>query len=137
MRAARPADLPRLRALQSHLSSPWPDLLELGVEGAGPTVLVSTDDDRPVGYALALPGEDDVVHVVEVVVAPEHRREGRASALLDAVAARFGEREELRLTARADDERALAFYRESGFREVRRLPDHYDDAEGILLARPL
>lgn len=115
----------------------------------------------PVGYLLAVPGgpadergtrrsDDDgtagtadpgSVYLAEVVVAPDHRREGHGRGLIEAAAARFAGYDQLRLTARADDEGALAFYRACGFRVVEELPGHYDEAggtgDGLLLARDL
>ena len=39
--------------------------------------------------------------------------------------------EVLRLTTRADDDRARAFYESAGFDPVRTLPDHYADGDGV------
>ena len=140
IRPAEPTDGPVLRALQSELLSPWPELLDLALHGPGPLCLVaersdadrSGGDDRVVGYVLALAGDtespstdvDDACHVVELVVAPEARREGYGSALLDAVAERV-DADRLRLTVRADDDAARAFYEHHGFTPVERLPDYY------------
>lgn len=157
IREATHADLPRLRALQAHLAAPWPDLLDVAVDdtpAGGPLALVvetgragSADTGGPVGYVLVVPDDPETddstadstrgVYVAELVVAPDHRREGHGSTLLDALASRFPGYDRLRLTARADDERALAFYRANGFRVLEDLPDHYEDADGLLLVRGL
>lgn len=158
IRPGRPADLPALRALQARsLDSPQPELLDLATRGAGAEVLVTTEGDEPVGYVLAVaderadPGDggrdgaagdgDDrpaTAYLAEVVVKPTARREGRATGLLAAVVDRLAV-ERLRLTVRADDGDARAFYRAVGFEPVDRLRGHYDDgearAEAILLAR--
>lgn len=149
IRDATQDDLPRLRALQeAALEEPWPQLLALAVREGGPCALVSaTSDGTPVGYALAVAGGPDdpgsregadqaVAYIAEIAVAPAHRREGRASALLEAVADRFADRDAVRLTARADDESALAFYRANGFEAVSTIADHYqDETDGVLLGR--
>jgi len=96
--------------------------------------LVATTDGTAVGYVLAVPGED-VVQVVEVAVAPDHRRSGHGTALLAAVTERFDDRETVRLTTRADDERARRFYEVNGFTVVDRLPDHYEDGDGVVFER--
>lgn len=138
------------------------ELLELATNetppGDGPLVLVrervrpgrSTPTGpaiaaEPVGYVLAIPGgsvggdstdeTDGGVYVGELVVVPGYRRNGHGSALLDALATRFPRRGRLRLTARADDEGALAFYRENGFRVVEVLAGHYEEADGLVLSR--
>lgn len=159
-RTALPADLPRLRALQACLEAPWPALLELAV-GDGPVddapLALGTEAEAPggagqdgpgpsiVGYALAIPGTPAFgvtvpenrgwVYIAEMVVAPGFRREGRGSALLDAVEDAFPGRDHLRLTARSDDDRALAFYRATGFRVDDRVHGYYEDSDGVVLVR--
>lgn len=94
-----------------------------------------------VGYALVLPGsldaEPSVVYLAELVVAPGVRREGYGAALVDAVVDRFADYDQLRLTARADDDGVLDFYRELGFWTLDELPDYYRDGDGVLLVRDL
>lgn len=160
LREAVPADLPRLRALQSCLRTPQPALLDLAVRDGpgnnGPFVLVTESDpsevtgpDEPsesvVGYLLAVPDNPDVadpppdgspcLYVAELVVAPGYRRDGRGSGLLDAVEDVCPNRYHIRLTARSDDERALAFYRANGFRVLDDLPGYYEDGDGVVLVR--
>jgi|GEM_PF-464443 len=155
VREARTDDGPRLRAIQSAaLAQPVPDLLELGI-GGGPTVLVAEreservpDDDGtarpdhradvggPVGYALAVTdAAGRVGYLVELAVAADARGEGHGSALLSTLVERFREDgvDRLRVTVRVVDERAREFYRSRGFDEGTRLPDHYEDCDGLLL----
>lgn len=135
------ADRPAVAALQeAALSSPAPELLDLALGSDAATLLVAPDDGLA-GYALALPGDraadPAVVYVAEVVVAPRARREGYGSTLLAAVADRFADYDQLRLTARRDDDGPLGFYRENEFETLARLPDHFDDGDGVLLVRDL
>jgi len=155
VRHARPDDRPTLRAIQSAtLAESWPDMLELGV-GGSPTLLVAepgpplseggrppgdTGIGEPVGYALAVTdGEDAVGYLVELAVAPEFQGEGHGSELLRTLVALYREKgiERLRVTVRAVDEDARAFYRTHGFEQRERLPDHYEDGDGFLLVRTL
>ena len=134
IRHARSTDRPALARLQTHLREPSPGLLDaaLDADAYSPvTVLVDTADDRPVGYLLAVPG-DGTTYVAELVVDPEHRREGIATALLSACAARS---ERLTVTVAPDDEAARSLYRRCGFEEVRRLPDFFADGAAILYRR--
>lgn len=157
IRRADPTDGPALRALQSELGSPWPDLLALAFREPGPTCLVAVRDgrdgrddrdDRIVGYVLALDGADPgdespepgyACQVVELVVAPSARRGGVGAALLDAVADRTSA-SLLWLTVRSADDDARSFYESQGFAPTERLPDYYEiDGEpqdGIVLERP-
>ncbi|MFB6143293.1 MAG: GNAT family N-acetyltransferase [Halorientalis sp.] len=140
IRAARPADLPRLRAIQlATLAEPWDGLLEPVIEGP-PVALVAVPDQEtaPVGYAVALQG-DGTAYLAELAVAPGHRRTGHGSALLAALDDRLADRgcARVRLTVRADDEGARAFYAAAGFTEDARLSDHYEDGDAVVLSRPV
>ncbi|UIO99463.1 GNAT family N-acetyltransferase [Halobaculum sp. CBA1158] len=139
IRPGRPADEPALRALQAHLREPSPSLLTHGL--ATGRVLVDRvpaeggdardADGVPVGYVLPVDG--DGIHVAELVVHPEHRREGRATRLLSRVLARTQER--VTLLVAADNDAARALYDDLGFRPVERRPRFYDDGtDAILLA---
>ena len=137
VREARPDDLARLRAIQTVvLAEPWPELLSVGVDGP-PLCLVYADPD-PTGSALAV-ADDDAGYLAELAVADGHRGEGQGSRLLEALVENLRERgvETLRVTVRAVDERARTFYESRGFEEHERLSDHYEDCDGLLLARVL
>ena len=138
IRPARPADETRLRAIQSAaLDEPWQDLLAVAIKGA-PVLLVRDPGAGPVAYAL-LVTDHPTAYLAELAVAPPAQRQGHGTALLTAVldrvrAAGFAE---LRLTARADDERARSFYDDFDFTVADRLPDHFDHGDGVLLVRSL
>jgi ribosomal-protein-alanine N-acetyltransferase len=138
IRVATPVDAPELARLQSFLPEPAPALLDSALErGVTPaTALVSTaapGATAPVGYLLAVPG-DDTVYVAELVVAPAHRREGRARALLDACAARAGEAT-LIVTVAVDDEAARACYRACGFEVDGRVAGLFDGGDAVRYRR--
>jgi ribosomal-protein-alanine N-acetyltransferase len=153
IREAVSADMPALETIQhATLASPWPELLDRAVHGDGVFCLVAalsqmeqktdlqTDlgIDTPVGYALALDG--DQCYLAEIAVHPEYRREGYGSELLKRVVDRT-DTDEIRLTVRADDPTAKAFYETHEFSVIDRLPGHYDDGEdtrdGLLLSKSL
>lgn len=164
IRAATPADLPALRALQSLLPETAPELLLAAIDGPG-IVLVSVDetsaarggddasveggtgpglsvgadgDGLPVGYVLATAGPE-AAHVAELVVAPAHRREGRGHRLLTAALARLRETDATRveLAVAPDNDAARRLYESFGFAETRREEDYYEDGPAVLLSRPL
>ena len=138
IREARPADRERLVTIQSAaLTQPWPDLLEMAVDGL-PLVLVADDGGGPVAYALVV-SADPVATVAELAVAPPYQGEGYGTTLFGAVLERLRAAgiERVRLTAKADDERARGFYEKFGFTVENELPDHYDDGDGVLLVRSL
>ena len=130
VRPATPADGPAVRAIQRvAIAEPVPELLGLALGEGGPRCLVA-DEDGPVGYALAL-ADGATCYVAELAVAPGHRREGHGTALLEALAS--GPASQLRLSVRAADDGARAFYRARGFEVVGRT-DRFD-GEGLVLAR--
>jgi ribosomal protein S18 acetylase RimI-like enzyme len=114
---------------------------EESADGAGDDDTGDETGGAIVGYALVLPGsleaDTSVVYLAELVVAPGVRRQGYGAALVDAVADRFDDYDQLRLTARADDESLLEFYRDQGFWTLDQLEDYYRDGDGVLLVRDL
>lgn len=130
VRPATDADAPAVRRLQSLLDRPAPRLLEAALGGTG-ELLVATAEAGVVGYALAVPGEEEW-YLAELAVAPAARREGHGRRLVAAVAARCTT---LRVTVAADDDRARAFYDALGFERVERLPERFGDRDGLLLRR--
>lgn len=122
IRTARPDDRPRLRDLQTHLREPNPPLLDYAVEGP-PIVLVSTatDDttDDLAGYLVAF-HDDEAGYVAELVVTPDHRREGRAKRLLAVAFDRLRDEgcSRVRLAVHPEAEPARRLYESMGFEEV-------------------
>jgi ribosomal-protein-alanine N-acetyltransferase len=122
------------RIQQATLAEPWPELLETAL--SGPPPLFVADDGEPVGYAIVV-SEGSRAYVPELAVHPDRQSEGHGSALLSALVEEFSDHEEMRLTVRAVDERAQAFYRDHGFEQVDRIADHFESGDGLLFARPL
>lgn len=137
VREGRAADVPRLRAVQSAaLAEPWPELLAAAPDG--PADLLVVEADRPVGYALVL-ADAAVAYVPEFAVHPDRQGEGHGSRLMTTLCDRLATRghEVVRLTVRAEDDRARAFYEGHGFERVERLPDHFEGGDGLVLVRRL
>ena len=116
-------------------------LVEEGIRGALPTIsyLVAEQDGLVVGHAVASVA-GDIAELQRIAVAPEQRRHGLASALLDAVVevSRTGGADRLLLEVREDNAGALAFYAARGFVEVDRRRRYYrDGATAVVLRRGL
>lgn len=151
IREGHPADVAALRAIQaSALSDPWPELLELAVDGPQPLLVLTeptgSDDSRrdgsqrdvPIAYALAIEA-DGVAYLAELAVAPDAQGQGHGGELLAAFVdcARDRGIATCRLTARADDDRVHDFYASHGFEARDRIPDHYEDGDGLVFVRSL
>lgn len=140
IREATAADRPAVRELQKLLDVRAPALLEATFDADVGTVLVA-ESGGLVGYALAVPGAPDadpsIVYLAEIVVAPGVRRQGWGGKLLAALCERLSNYDQLRLTVRAGDDDARAFYRDHGFWELAELPGHFQPSDGLLLSREL
>ncbi|MFW6774084.1 GNAT family N-acetyltransferase [Nocardioides sp. CPCC 205120] len=161
LRAARPSDVARLAALEAALFGvdAWSAELVAGEVSAaeppasGRAVLVAEEspgadcgaDDRAdgggavVGYAV-LGVAGDVADLLRIGVAPEARRTGVATALLDHLvdAARERGAERLLLEVAAGNAGAVAFYAGAGFVEIHRRPRYYrDGSDALVLQRGL
>ncbi len=147
VRPARPGDRDAVLAVQSTLSRPNPALLRAGLDAGVGRVLVSTADDRPVGYLLALdrpagpPADTDTdarpavpgAYVAELAVAPPRRREGRATGLLRTLLAVVDGR--VTLTVAPDNDPAVACYRSLDFAVLRRAPTFFDGDPALVMGR--
>lgn len=140
IRTARAGDAAAIAALQSHLAAPSPRLLAtagalgtclVAVDGAGERIDPPDHPDtggRPVGYVLIL-GEGDT-HLAELVVHPDHRREGHGRALLDAALDRQAPGTRMTLAVAADNDPARSLYESAGFEPVGRRPGFYENVCG-------
>lgn len=130
VRPAVPADRPHLFALQGALPAPNPELLEAALEGVGELLVSPDEGERPAGYLLAIPGKSGA-YAAELAVAPERRREGRASALLGELIDRH---DRVRLAVAPDNDPARRCYESLGFSVVERDPDRFEDGPALIMA---
>lgn len=142
IRPARADDAAAVAALQSYLDAPSPRLLAaVGALGTC-LVAVAAGDERdragpaatpntaggPVGYVLVI-GEGDT-HLAELVVHPDHRREGHGRALVDAVIDGQAPGTRVTLAVAADNDPARSLYESAGFEPVDRRPEFYESIDG-------
>lgn len=131
-------DEDRLREIQqAALPEPWPEILNAALTGFPP--LFVAVEDRPVGYAVVMPGDEETSYLTELAVDPDEQRNGYGSALIEALSEqqRAEGYERLVLTVRVVDEGAREFYHRHGFEVRERLDDEYESGAGLLLARDL
>lgn len=129
VRRARPEEADALARIQQHLREPSPDLLEYGLAVDALRVSVDTTG-AAVGYLLPVDG-DDAIHLAEMAVLPEARREGRARGLMETVLAETTDPVTLLVAPENDPARAL--YDDLGLEVVDRRPDAYAEGDGDAL----
>jgi ribosomal-protein-alanine N-acetyltransferase len=141
-----PADLDRVMAI-NHASfrHPWSaDLMRREMLHQWSTVLLAVDDgpesEEVRGFIVYWTVHDEM-HVLNVAVAPEHRRRGIARALMREAEAR-GRRRGTRLVTlevRRSNAPAIALYRVLGYRVVGVRPNYYaeEGEDAMVMERTL
>jgi [ribosomal protein S18]-alanine N-acetyltransferase len=135
-------DMPEVIALeQAAFRNPWsPELLRRELDHDWSTILL-VEESLPTGGRCLLGLAifwivQDEVHVLNVAVAPEHRRRGVGRAVMDEVLARGRHRRcsLATLEVRRSNEAAIGLYRSLGFRSVGVRPNYYvDEKEDALV----
>jgi [ribosomal protein S18]-alanine N-acetyltransferase len=121
-------DLPSVLAIERRaFPTPW-SLAMFVLELSKPSgiCLAATTDDRLIGY-LVCSRYADVWHLMNVAVAPEHRRGGVATTLINELLSRSGTDARLTLEVRTSNSGAIAMYERFGFRPAGKRPRYYHD----------
>ncbi len=89
-------------------------------------VVVATDADDIVGFGI-MQYRDETAHLALFAVRPSHRNRGLGSMLVTWLEkpARIAGVERVGVEARADNQKAPAFYQRLGFRPVKTMPGYY------------
>jgi ribosomal-protein-alanine N-acetyltransferase len=131
LRPGAPWDLAAVARIEREsFADPWPDaaLLQELVPSALRLPLVLEAAGEVVGYLMAWRTVGEL-HILNVAVAPSHRRQGLGRRLVDAAldeARRLG-LGAVTLEVRPGNTAALALYRELGFVQTGRRPRYYAD----------
>jgi ribosomal-protein-alanine N-acetyltransferase len=129
LRPGRPADLPAVVAIErASFADPWPVralLTELQPDRLR-WPLVAEVGGEVAGYLLAWRVTDQL-HILNLAVRPDLRRQGIATTLLQSALdrARAGGLAEATLEVRPSNQDALAFYRRHGFVQTGRRRRYY------------
>jgi [ribosomal protein S18]-alanine N-acetyltransferase len=122
-------DLPRVMPVERRcFTAPW-SLAMFGLEVSKPSSisLAALVGERLVGY-LVCSRYDEVWHVMNIAVEPEHRHRGIATALMRAL---FAEADrpgaQYTLEVRPSNAGAVSMYERLGFRSAGRRPGYYHD----------
>ena len=123
------SDLPNVVAIERRaFPAPWSlAMFVLELSKSSGICLAAEDDGRLAGY-LICSRFDTVWHVMNVSVDPDRRRQGIASALLNALLERVADpRAQYTLEVRRSNDGALALYEGFGFRRAGVRRRYYQD----------
>ena len=121
-------DLPSVLAIERRsFPTPW-SLAMFVLELSKPSgiCLAAADEDRLAGY-LVCSRYADVWHLMNVAVAPEQRRGGIATTLIEELLDRAGSDARYTLEVRTSNGPAIAMYERFGFRPAGTRPRYYHD----------
>jgi [ribosomal protein S18]-alanine N-acetyltransferase len=122
------SDLPQIIAIERRaFTSPWSlGMFVLELSKPSGINLAAVRGSEIAGYVICARYEE-AFHVMTLATAPEHRREGIASVLLDAVIEQAGDDANYTLEVRVSNAGAIALYERYGFHGVGRRPRYYAD----------
>jgi ribosomal-protein-alanine N-acetyltransferase len=128
VRALTYADLPAVLAIERRsFTTPW-SLAMFVLELSKPSgiCLAASVDRRLAGY-LVCSRYADVWHLMNVAIAPEHRRRGIATSLLRRMVETAGTQARYTLEVRTSNRPAIAMYEQLGFRPAGHRRGYYHD----------
>lgn len=129
IRDAVPADVPGIAALEREcFSLPWSEeIVASKLTGAGKIMLAAEIEGELAGY-MGLQYVIDEGYISNVCTAPEHRRRGVASALIDEMISRARALglSFLSLEVRVSNDPAISLYAGKGFVSVGVRPKYYE-----------
>ncbi|MBN8866942.1 MAG: ribosomal protein S18-alanine N-acetyltransferase [Solirubrobacterales bacterium] len=122
------ADLPIVISIERRsFPSPWSvGMFALEMSKPGTVALAAIDGDRVAGY-MVLSRFDRAWHLMNIAVAPEQRRRGIASLLIEEALGRIAEDEPVTLEVRPSNRSAIELYQGFGFRSLGLRPGYYPD----------
>ncbi len=129
------ADLPVVVSIERRsFVSPWsPGMFVLEMsKGSTISLAAVQDDDWLVAYAV-FSRYDAAWHMMNVAVAPEHRRHGVASALINGALVRIEPDAPVTLEVRPSNESAIALYETFGFRSFGFRKGYYANGEDAMI----
>lgn len=122
------ADLPGVISIERRsFRSPWTvGMFALEMSKSDTIGLSAVEDSRVIGY-LVLSRFDRAWHLMNIAVAPEHRRRGIASILIGDAFARIDRNDPVTLEVRPTNRSAIELYERLGFRSCGLRKGYYPD----------
>lgn len=121
-------DLPRVIAIERRcFPMPWSlSMFVLELSKPSGICLAAVNDTRMLGYVICARYEE-AYHVMNIAVEPNHRRQGVARGLLDALLDKGGREANYTLEVRVSNAAAIALYEAYDFRAVGTRRRYYAD----------
>jgi ribosomal-protein-alanine N-acetyltransferase len=121
-------DLPRVIAIERRcFPMPWSlSMFVLELSKPSGICLAAVNDTRMLGYVICARYEE-AYHVMNIAVEPNHRRQGVARGLLDALLDKGGRDANYTLEVRVSNAAAIALYESYDFRSVGTRRRYYAD----------
>jgi ribosomal-protein-alanine N-acetyltransferase len=121
-------DLPQVIAIERRaFATPWSlSMFVLELSKPSGVCLAAVRDKRVLGYLICA-RYADVWHLMNVAVDPAQRRQGTATALLEAMVERAGPEEPYTLEVRPSNGAAITLYERFGFRSAGMRRRYYRD----------
>lgn len=121
-------DLPRVMAIERRsFPTTWSlSMFVLELSKPSGICLAATRGSTLLGYLICA-RYAEAYHLMNVAVDPDHRRQGVARALIDAMLERTGEEASVTLEVRPSNVGAIALYESYGFRGVGTRRRYYQD----------
>ena len=129
------ADLPVVISIERRsFTSPWsPGMFVLEMSKSSTISLAAVQgDDRLIAYAV-FSRYDAAWHMMNVAVAPEHRRRGVASALINGALERIEPSAPVTLEVRPSNKSAISLYGTFGFRSFGYRKGYYANGEDAMI----
>jgi [ribosomal protein S18]-alanine N-acetyltransferase len=101
---------------------------------------IVTQNSAMAGFVIGLLEPDHTGHITTIGIAPEHRRRGLASCLMERIEAGFRQRAVriVRLEVRSANVSAQKLYSSLGYSVTQRLPRYYSNGgDGLLMVKPI
>ena len=142
IREARQGDLDAVAAIEyASFSKPYPPwYLALLLQMAGRYFLVAEQGGEVLGYAVAVPLKTSACHLVSIAVAPQARKRGIGTRLLQVLEKRCVDAgyEAIVLEVEYTNLAAQRLYTRNGYRYAEVLPDYYGPGRHALhMVKPL
>lgn len=121
-------DIPQVLSIERRaFTMPWStSMFVLELSKPSGICLAAVSGAEIAGYVVCA-SYVEAYHVMTIATAPEHRREGIAAMLLDAVIERAGADANYTLEVRVSNAAAIALYERYGFRGVGTRPGYYSN----------